>query len=118
MLCDRMINRSEDSTRSCRFKLSVSDSDTLIGGLQSLFEHSSDSEQIRLLTIALTAWGRKKIVNFVNSTESQARAATELRQTGGTLAFPTSFPGNEPINPDTILSKDRNASYGCLNLLI
>jgi hypothetical protein len=102
MLCDRMINRSEDSTRCCRFKLSVSDSDTLIEGLQSLFEHSSDDEQIRLLTIAPTAWGRKKIGNFFNSTEHQARAAIELRLTDGILALPASFRGNKPINPDTI----------------
>jgi hypothetical protein len=81
-----------------------------------LFEHSSDSEQIRLLTIVLTAWGRKKIVNFFNSTESQARAAIELRQTGGTLAFPTSFRGNEPINLDTILSKNEMIVVSSLEL--
>ena len=63
-LCCFTANETENSKRSDDFKLSASDSNTLIEGLQTLFNHSSDSEKIRLLTVAPVSWGRKTIVNF------------------------------------------------------
>ena len=82
--------------------MSVSDSDTFIEGLQTLFKRSSDSEKIRLLTIAPVSWGQNTIVNFFNCIEHQARAAIELRLTDGILAFPISLRGNQRIDPDSI----------------
>ena len=51
-LCCFTAYEAENFRRADGFKLSASDSDTLIEGLQTLFNHSSDSEKIRLLTIA------------------------------------------------------------------
>ena len=51
-LCCFTAYEVENFQRADSFKLSASDSDTLIEGLQTLFNHSSDSEKIRLLTIA------------------------------------------------------------------
>ncbi|CAF1514861.1 unnamed protein product [Adineta ricciae] len=76
--------------------------------IQTLFEESSNSEQIRILTIAPASWGRNKIVDFFNCTEHQARASIELRQTNGILAFPTFLRGNEPTDLVTI---DKILSY-------
>jgi hypothetical protein len=95
-------NRGEISARSNRVKLSVTDCDDLIEGTQTLLEHNSNNEQIRLLTIAPIAWDHNKMVNFFHFTEYQARAAIELRQTDGILAFPASLGGNDPKDRDTI----------------
>ncbi|CAF4655176.1 unnamed protein product, partial [Rotaria sp. Silwood2] len=100
-LCSPIINRTEDSTRSHNFKLSMPDSDALIAGLQTMFKRSTDSEKLRVLTVAPVSWGRNTIVNFFDCAEHQARAAIELRLTDGILAFPTSCRGNQPIDPDT-----------------
>ncbi|CAF1250929.1 unnamed protein product [Rotaria magnacalcarata] len=89
-LCCSTTCEEENSGRSDDLKLSASDSDTLIEGLQALFNHSSGSERIRLLTLAPPSWGRKTIVDFFRCTQHQARAAIELRLTDGILAFPVS----------------------------
>ncbi|CAM4796483.1 unnamed protein product [Rotaria magnacalcarata] len=89
-LCCSTTREEENSGRSDDLKLSGSDSDTLIEGLQALFNHSSGSERIRLLTLAPPSWGRKTIVDFFRCTQHQARAAIELRLTDGILAFPVS----------------------------
>ena len=101
-LCSSLINQDENSKKSENFKLSASDSHALIEGLQTLFKFSSDSEKIRLLTIAPVSWGRNAIVNFFKCTQHQARAAIDLRFTNGILAFPTSSRGNQPVDPDII----------------
>ncbi|CAF3238723.1 unnamed protein product, partial [Rotaria sp. Silwood2] len=66
-----------------------------------MFKRSTDSEKLRVLTVAPVSWGRNTIVNFFDCAEHQARAAIELRLTDGILAFPTSCRGNQPIDPDT-----------------
>ena len=102
ILCNSTIHQDQNSKRSHYSKLSVPDSNGLIEGLQTLFKHSSNSEKIRLLTIAPVSWGRRTVVNFFNCTEHQARAAIELRLTNGILAFPASLRGNQPTDPDVI----------------
>lgn len=102
ILCERITNQQRDSTRNNRSELSLDDSDELLKGLQALFDASSESEQTRLLTIAPIRWGRNKIVDYFNCTQHQARAAIELREVEGILAFPTSFRGNDPIDRQTI----------------
>ncbi|CAF4030591.1 unnamed protein product, partial [Rotaria magnacalcarata] len=97
-LCCSTTCEEESFGRSDDLKLSASDSDTLIEGLQALFNHSSGSEKIRFLTIAPPSWGRKTIVDFFKCTQHQARAAVELRLTDGILAFPASLRGNQPID--------------------
>ena len=102
ILCNSTIHQDQDSKRSHYSKLSVPDSNGLIEGLQTLFKHSSNSEKIRLLTIAPVSWGRSTVVNFFNCTIHQARAAIKLRLTNGILAFPASSLGNQSIDPDVI----------------
>ena len=101
-LGDSILNTSLDHTRPETNQLAVSDADTLIEGLRKLFDSSSDDEQIRLLTVAPSDWGRNRIINFFHCSERQARMALELRQTAGVLAYPISSRGNEPIGHDVI----------------
>ena len=89
-LCSSLINQDENSKKSDHFKLSAFDSDVLIEGLQTLFKCSSDSEKVRLLTIAPVSWGRNAIISFFKCTQHQARAIIDLGFMNGTFAFPTS----------------------------
>lgn len=104
MLLDGILNRSDEPrTRVSRNStISVADSDTLLEGLRKLFNASADDEQIRLLTVAPSTWGRHKVENFFDCTEYQARLALEVRQTAGILAYPISCRGNESIDHNTI----------------
>ena len=104
MLRDSILNRSNESrTRMSRNStISVADSDTLLEGLRKLFNASSDDEQMRLLTVAPSSWGRNKVENFLDCTEYQARLALELRQAAGIFAYPISCRGNESTDHNTI----------------
>ncbi len=44
ILCNSTIHQEQDSKQSDNSKLSITDSDALIEGLQTLFKHSSNSE--------------------------------------------------------------------------
>ena len=101
-MCDQVTYRQKVPAPLDPTELSVDDSHALLNGLRTLFDQSSESEKTRLLTIAPIEWGRRKIATFFNCTEHQARAALELRDTEGILAFPTSWRGNEYIGRQTI----------------
>ena len=101
-MCDCVTHRRTELVRSDSTKLSSDDSHTLLKGLRTLFDQSSDSEQTRLLTVAPMEWGRNKIMNFFNCTQHQARAALQLRETEGILAFPRLFRGNESMDRQTV----------------
>ena len=65
ILCNSTIHQDQDAKRSHYSKLIVPDSNGLIEGLQTLLNHSSSSEKIRLLTIAPVSLGRSAVVNFL-----------------------------------------------------
>ena len=48
------------STQANPHELSIEESNELLTGLKKFFDESSGAEQIRLMTIAPKAWGRKK----------------------------------------------------------
>ena len=43
--------------------ISVEDSNSLINGMKRLFDSSDYDEQVRLLTLSPTGWGRVKMEN-------------------------------------------------------
>lgn len=102
-LCDTL-ERSDQlqSLESKPLILPVDDSNDLLHGLKELFNESSDSEQIRLMTIAPTSWGRVKLCKWFDSTDSQARQAILLRDEKGVLAFPEYSRGNKFLENETI----------------
>ena len=53
--------------------LNLTEKDELISGLRQLYDSSGKAEQVRLLTIAPSNWGRYKVQRFFNSPERQAR---------------------------------------------
>ncbi|CAF3806814.1 unnamed protein product, partial [Rotaria socialis] len=70
----------------------------LINGLKDLYHASDKSEQVRLLTIAPTNWGRQKVQKFLDSPERQARQSRELRSTKGVLTSPEYLRDNQPLD--------------------
>ncbi|CAF5114774.1 unnamed protein product, partial [Rotaria sp. Silwood1] len=82
--------------------VTLNDYKTLTDGLKQLFFISNKEQQIQLLTIAPSDWGRKKIEFFFNCTEHQAKEAIKLRYLYGILARPTYFSGNKPLPKDII----------------
>ena len=81
--------------------LNLAEKDELIGGLQQLYDSSDKAEQVRLLTIAPSNWGRKKVQRFFKTPERQARRSRELRVSGGFLAQPEDLRGNNPLDAVT-----------------
>jgi len=79
--------------------LAVDDTDSLLGGLKHLFDSSDYDEQVRILTLSPSNWGRVQIENFFSCQEWQARRALDLRLSFGLLATPTNFSGNPRIDP-------------------
>ena len=59
--------------------------------MKRLFDSSDYDEQVRLLTLSPTGWGRVKIENFFGCNEWQARRALEIRNSFGVLAKPNKF---------------------------
>jgi hypothetical protein len=100
-LCDSLLDTEFELRTN---NLSMNDMDTLLSGLKVLFQESTEEEQIRLLTISPTNWGRSTIQNWFNSSETQARAPLLLRKNRGILAFPEYQRGNKPLPDSTIKS--------------
>jgi hypothetical protein len=59
-LCNVLERKPKCSTQANLHELSIEESDELLAGLKKLFNESSAPDQIRLMTIAPKAWGRKK----------------------------------------------------------
>ena len=96
------IDKTSESTKSKNMSLTVSETDILLGGMKLLFKSSDYDEQIRLLTLSPSYWGRPQIQKFFLCNEWQARKAIELRNSFGTLAKMTNFSGNPPIDPTLV----------------
>lgn len=60
-LCDVLEGKNNHSQQSNPHGLRIEESNALIDGLKRLFNESSAAEQVRLMTIAPSFWGRKKI---------------------------------------------------------
>jgi hypothetical protein len=59
-LCNVLEGMPHCSTQANPHELSIEESNELLTGLKKFFDESSVAEQIRLITIAPKAWGRKK----------------------------------------------------------
>jgi hypothetical protein len=70
--------------------------------MKELFNESNDSEQIRLMTIAPTSWGRVMVSKWFGSTDHHARQAILLRREKKVLAFPEYSRGNKFLDHETI----------------
>lgn len=81
--------------------LNLADKDELISGLQQLYDSSDRAEQVRLLTVAPSNWGRQKVQRFFNTPERQARRSRELRASSSFLAQPKDLRGNKPLDAVT-----------------
>ncbi|CAF5011995.1 unnamed protein product, partial [Rotaria sp. Silwood1] len=97
--CDILLKPEQESMNHY---LSMKDSNILLSGLKTLFQESTDNEQIRLLTISPDSWGRKTIRKWFNCTDYQAQQALLLKKTKGLLAFPEYFSGNKHLTENTI----------------
>ena len=98
-LCDRLLEAEEELVVP---NLSRKDTNSLLSGLQSLFQQSEDNEQIRLLTIAPDDWGQSMIQKWFNCSEHQARQGILLKKNKGFLAFPEYSKGNKSLPDSTI----------------
>ncbi|CAF2780779.1 unnamed protein product [Rotaria sp. Silwood2] len=78
--------------------LTLSEKNELINGLKNLFHVSNKQEQVRLLTIAPTDWGRQRLQKFFDSSERQARRSLQIRASKGVLASPEDLRGNKSLN--------------------
>ena len=60
-LCDILDEKSQDLHDPNPHELTISEANELLGGLRKLYADSDASEQVRLMTMAPTEWGRQKI---------------------------------------------------------
>jgi hypothetical protein len=97
----------------------LDEADELITGFKHLVDSSDYTEQIRLLTLAPSGWGRAKMESFFNCSQRQARYAVYLRDSGRKLHCPIDLRGNMPFDPqietqilefyhDDVISRVRN----------
>ncbi|CAF1605394.1 unnamed protein product [Didymodactylos carnosus] len=77
----------------------LDEADELIKGFKHLVDSSDYTEQIRLLTLAPSGWGRAKIQLSFNCSQRQARYAVHLRDSGRKLHCPVDLRGNMPFDP-------------------
>jgi hypothetical protein len=100
----------------------VDEADEFLTGFKDLVISSDYSEQIRLLTLAPSDWGRGKLQSFFNCSQRQARYAVYLRDSGRKLHRPIDVRGNMPFDPliekqifefyhDDLISQVRNSLY-------
>ncbi|CAF3313213.1 unnamed protein product [Rotaria sp. Silwood2] len=82
--------------------ITVDDTKQLLDGLKLLFKSSDYDEQIRLLTLAPSNWGRLQIQDFFACNQWQAHKALLLRSSYGHLARVTNFDGNQSMDPRLI----------------
>ncbi|CAF5024058.1 unnamed protein product [Rotaria sp. Silwood1] len=78
--------------------LTFSEKNELINGLKNLYHVSNKQEQVRLLTIAPTDWGRQRLQKFFDSSERQARRSLQIRASKGVLASPEDLRGNKSLD--------------------
>ena len=73
---DNLLNDKKEegklSEENESLSLTLSEKNELINGLKNLYYASNKQEQVRLLTIAPTGWGRQKVQKLFNSSERQA----------------------------------------------
>ena len=74
----------------------------LLDGLKQLFCVSEKEQQLQLLTIVPSDWGRKKIEYFFGCTEHQSKRAIWLTDTFGVLARPAFFSGDKEVEKSII----------------
>ena len=79
----------------------LNEADELIRSFRHLVHVSDYAEQIRLLTLSPSNWGRTKLESFFTCTERQARYAVYLRDSGHILHRPVDLRGNMPFDPQT-----------------
>ena len=96
-----MNETTEDDGDEEILSLNLAEKDELISGLRQLYNSSEKAEQVRLLTIAPSNWGRYKVQRFFNTPERQARRSRELLASGGFLAQPEDLRGNKPLDAVT-----------------
>jgi hypothetical protein len=101
-LCDILEKNNSQLHNPNPHLLEIDESNELLNGIKELFGQSSDSEQIRLMTIAPANWGRVTLCRWFESTEHQARQAILLHQERGVLAFPEYSRGNKFLDHETI----------------
>ena len=82
--------------------ITIEDTEQLLDGFKLLFKSSDYDEQVRLLTLAPSNWGRPQIQDFFDCNEWQARKALLLRSSYGRLSRVTNFNGNQPMDPRLI----------------
>ena len=99
---DNLLNdkkkEGELSEENESLSLTLSKKIKLINGLKNLYYASNKQEQVRLLTIASTGWGRQKVQKLFNSSERQARRSLQIRANKGVLANPEDLRGNKPLD--------------------
>ena len=59
-LCDVLEGKQEESNDPNLHDVLVTELNELLTGLKNLFNDSDESEQIRIMTISLKKWGRKR----------------------------------------------------------
>ena len=64
-----------------------------------MVDASDYDEQVRLLTLSPSSWGRVQIAQFFSCNQWQARKAIETRASFGVLSTMTNFSGNPSIDP-------------------
>ena len=101
-LCDILKDIHIESHDPNPHAIETDESNKLLDGVKQLYEESSDSERIRLVTIAPFSWGRIKLCKWFGCTENDARQAILLRREKGVLAHPQYCRGNKLLNDDTV----------------
>ena len=99
---DNLLNDKKEegelSEENESLSLTLSEKIKLINGLKNLYYASNKQEQVRLLTIASTGWGRQKIQKLFNSSERHARRSLQIRANKGVLANPEDLRWNKPLD--------------------
>jgi hypothetical protein len=96
---ENLLNKPEkQKSRLNRLNITVEENDALLDGLIMLFNESDYDEQIRLLTIAPSSWGRNKITSFFPCNRYQAERSIQIREWFGVLHKLVDLRGNSPLD--------------------
>ena len=90
--------RSKDASKLDSSKMTIEENEELLDGLKLLFDESDYDEQIRLLTIAPSSWGRSRIEAFFSCNDYQARKSLVIRDSLGILQRSIDSRGNIPLD--------------------
>lgn len=97
---DNLFSRADmERVKTTITSLTLHDTESLINGFKLLVNSSNYDEQVRLLTLAPSSWGRVQIEQFFGCNQWQARKAIETRALFGILSTITNFSGNPSIDP-------------------